>query len=70
MDKEQYILKVKDLLSIDHTFKQTNYMDDRRNANTTEYIVKKTEGKINNRLNETKEERRLIMTNTIGSELQ
>jgi hypothetical protein len=54
MDKQQYILKVKQLLSTGNTFKKMDNIDERGNVNTIEYVVNKMEGKLNYRIGELK----------------
>jgi hypothetical protein len=61
MDKEQYIMKVKQLLSTGNIFKKMNNIDEKGNVNTIEHVVKikKMEGKLNYRINELKRRNRI-----------
>jgi hypothetical protein len=54
MDKQQYILKVKQLLSTGNTFKKMNNTDEKGKTNTIEYVVKKMESKLNYRIKDLK----------------
>ncbi|CAF3406717.1 unnamed protein product [Rotaria socialis] len=54
MDKEQYILKVKQLLNTGNTFKKMNNTDKKGNVNTIEHVVKSMEAKLNCRIGELK----------------
>ncbi|CAF5148493.1 unnamed protein product, partial [Rotaria sp. Silwood1] len=54
MDKEQYIIKVKVLLSVETAFQKIKDKDKHVNQNTTENIVKMMENKLNYRINDFK----------------
>ena len=54
MDKEQYIFKVKQLLSTGNIFKKMNNTDEKGKINTIEHVVKKMETKLNYRIGELK----------------
>jgi hypothetical protein len=54
MDKEQYIVKVKQLLATGNTFRKMNNTDEKGIINTIEHVVKKMEAKLNSRIGDLK----------------
>ena len=54
MDKEQYIIKVKQLLSTGNTFQKISTIDSKGNFNDIEHVIKTMEGKLNYRIKDLK----------------